>query len=102
MKLSVPEVKRIVYLRNSGQSSAASDAATAAAARAHGLVFSVLVIDSAADFDVGFTELMRRRPDAIWAADSAANIAHRARITLFAARERLPAVYGNPQLAVGG
>lgn len=99
--LALPAVKRIAYLRNSGQSRSASESAITAA-RAHGLAISVLLIDSAADFDAAFAELLRHRPDAIWVADSAANNAHRSRIIGFAARERLPALYGNPQFADAG
>ena len=79
LKLALPEVKRMVYLRHSGQSRATSEAAFAAA-RAHGLALSVLLIDGAADFDAAFVDLSRNRPDAIWASDSAANVAHRSRI----------------------
>jgi putative tryptophan/tyrosine transport system substrate-binding protein len=101
LKLALPQAKRIAYLHNSGQTRGATEAA-AAAAHAHGLALAALVIDGSADFDAAFAELRRNRPDAIWVADSAANTAHRSRITEFAARERLPAVYGNPQFAVDG
>ncbi|MBL8341177.1 MAG: ABC transporter substrate-binding protein [Rubrivivax sp.] len=101
LKLALPAVKRIAYLRNSGQSSAATELAVAAA-RTHDLALATLVIDGPADFEAAFAELVRQRPDAIWVADSPANIAHRSRIIEFAARERLPALYGNPQFADSG
>lgn len=101
LKLAVPALKRITYLRNSGQSRGGNEAA-AAAAHTHGLALAVILIDGTADFDPAFAELRRHRPDAIWVSDSAANTAHRSRITEFAAHERLPAIYGNPQFADDG
>ncbi|MFN0184179.1 MAG: ABC transporter substrate-binding protein [Aquabacterium sp.] len=99
--LAVPAVKRIAYMRRSALLGEPADLALAAA-RAQGLAVSVLVIDGPADFDAAFAELRRHRPDAIWVADSAANVAHRGRIIEFAARERLPALYGHLEFAVFG
>jgi putative tryptophan/tyrosine transport system substrate-binding protein len=99
--LALPEVKRIAYLRRSVLSREPLDEAVAAA-RTHGLAISVLVSDGPEEFDTAFAEMLRHRPDAIWVADSAANVASRGRIIEFAARERLPALYGHPEFAVFG
>ncbi len=101
LKLAVPAAKRIAYLGNTGQAQEAIDA-DVAAARAHGLALSVHAIGGPADYDAVFADLSRNRPDVIWVADSAANVAHRLRIIEFAARERLPALYQTRPFAESG
>lgn len=101
LKGAVPAARRVAYIRNSGQTPAASER-VAAAAREQGVVLSAVTVNGPADLDAAFAELSTHRPDAIWCGDSPANISHRARIIEFAARARLPAIYGIRQFAQSG
>lgn len=101
LKLAVPAAKRVAYIQNAGLTTGAAEAAVAAA-RAHGLALTFLVVNGPADLDTAFADLSRNRPDALWFADSPANISSRAQVIEFAARERLPAVYGIRQFAESG
>lgn len=101
LKLAVPAAKRMAYIRNTGQTTGAAEAAIAAA-RANGLELAMLEVNGPADLDTAFATLTRNRPDAVWFADSPANISQRSRIVEFAARERLPAIYGVRQFAESG
>ena len=101
LKLAVPAAKRVAYIQNAGLTTGAAEAAVAAA-RAHGLELTFLVVDGPADLDTAFADLSRNRPDALWFADSPANISLRAQVIEFAARERLPAIYGIRQFAESG
>lgn len=101
LELALPAAKRIAYVRNSGQTAAATKEAVEAA-RTLGFALSTLVVDGPADLDAAFAELSRTRPDAIWWADSSANIQQHQRIIEFGARERLPAIYGIPLFTASG
>lgn len=101
LKVAVPTAKRLVYVRNTGQTTGAAEAAVASA-RAVGLELTILVVDGPADLDAAFATLSRNRPDALWFSDSPANISLRSRIVEFAARERVPAIYGIRQFAESG
>lgn len=94
LKLAVPSCRRVALMRNTGQTAGVTSEQTLAAARKLGLGISVTLVDSPADLDGAFAALSRRRPDAIWVADTPLNISLRTRIVEFAARERLPAVAG--------
>ncbi|MBL8341179.1 MAG: ABC transporter substrate-binding protein [Rubrivivax sp.] len=102
LKLAVPAAKRIVFMRNTGLTAGVAAEQTVAAARGLGLELSAIMVDSPADLDVAMAALSRDRPDAIWFADTPANISLRTRIVEFAARERLPAVYGIALFAESG
>lgn len=97
LKRAVPAAKRIAYIRGRplpGQALWGPE--TAAAARALGVVLSVVAVDGPEDLDAAFLNMTRNRPDAICCAETPANVALRGPIVAFAARERLPAIYGLP------
>ena len=103
LKHTVPNAKRVVLIRGRqppGQP--AWTAETSAAAQALGLALSFVVVNSSEDFDAAFADISRRRPDAIWCADSPVTLGNRARIMAFAARERLPAIARLRQFAEVG
>ncbi len=95
LKLAVPAATRVAIVRPRavpGQPNWGPE--TAAAAGALGVVLSVAGVDGPEDFDAAFAALSRNRPDAILCTESPVIIGNRARIIAFAARERLPAIYG--------
>ncbi len=100
---AAPAIKRIAYL---GPAPAAGQpmwgAETAEAARTLGLVLSGITVDRPEDFESAFASMSRQRPDAIFATDTPLNLGNRARIVEFAARERLPAIYGLRQFPAAG
>jgi len=103
LKRAAPAVKRITWLGQSvpvGKSMWSAE--TAEGARSLGLVLSGIAVDRPEDFDTAFGSMSRQRPDAILATDTPLNIGNRARIVEFAARERLPAVYGLRQFPEAG
>ena len=107
LKRAMPAVKRVAYIRGpmpSGQPP--WSAQTAEAARALGLVLSVLEVDSPEDLDAALVAMSRTtsqtRPDAIWCADTPVNIGNRDRIIAFAARARLPTLFGLRQFTDSG
>ncbi len=75
---------------------------TAAAARALGLEITVFAVDGPDDYEAAFAAMSRHRPDAISGFDSPLNIGNRARIIEFAARERIPVVFGLREFAEAG
>jgi len=103
LKRAAPAVKRIAWL---GAAPAAGQsmwgAETADAARALGLVLSGIAVDRPEDLDAAFASMSRQRPDAIFPTDTPLNLGNRARIVEFAARERLPAIYGLRQFPEAG
>ena len=103
LKRAAPAVTRIAYLGYGpagGRSMWAAE--TAEAARTLGLVLSGIAVDRPEDFESAFGSMSRQRPDAIFATDTPVNIGNRARIVEFAARERLPAIYGLRQFPEAG
>ena len=103
LKRAVPAVRRIAFIRPSPIAGQPMwPAQTAEAARELGLVLSAVVVDGPDDLDAAFAAILRNRPDAIWCSDSPVNIGNRARIIAFAARERLPSLFGLRQFAESG
>ena len=103
LKRAVPGAKRIACIRPSatpGQPLWSEE--ITAAARTLGLVLSLVAVDRPDDFDAAFAAMSRQRPDAIWCTDAPLNIGHRARIVAFAARERLPTLFGLRQFTDAG
>jgi len=104
LKRAAPAVTRIAYMGQSvpvGKSMWTAE--TAEAARTLGLVLSGIAVDRPEDLDAAFGSMSRQRPDAILATDTPVNLGNRARIVEFAARERLPAIYGlRPSPEAGG
>jgi putative ABC transport system substrate-binding protein len=103
LKRAAPAIKRVAWL---GAALAAGQsmwtAETAKAARSLGLVLSGIAVDRPEDLDSAFASMSRQRPDAILATETPLNIGNRPRIVEFAARERLPAVYGLRQFPEAG
>jgi putative ABC transport system substrate-binding protein len=103
LKRAAPTVKRIAYLsRAPAAGHPMWGAETAEAARALGLVLSGIAVDRPEDFDSAFAAMSLQQPDAILATDTPVNLGNRARIGEFAARERLPAIYGLRQFPEAG
>ncbi len=98
LKESVPKVARVAYL------GASSPLPPVVEATAHALSVKLLPVEltSPEDFDTAFAAIRRGRVDALLVGRTGFFWGHRRRITDFAARERLPAVYGNRIFAESG
>jgi putative ABC transport system substrate-binding protein len=68
--------------------------ATAESARSLGLTLIPLDVRSVVDFEGAFTRARRERVDALVIVENALNVEHRELIISFAARNRLPTVFG--------
>ena len=101
LKLAVPNAKRVGFIRSTSLSSSGVENVLAAA-HAHGVTLSMVIVDGTADLEAAFAEISRNRTDAIWCADNTANFGSRARLIEFAARERLPALYAFRQFTESG
>jgi putative ABC transport system substrate-binding protein len=106
LKRAVPAVRRIAYIGlrpTAGQTQRLPrPVEVAEAARTLGLELTLVAVEGPDDFDTAFAAMARERPDAIMGNDSPLNIGNRARIIAFAARERLPVVFGLREFAEAG
>ena len=72
------------------------------AAHSLGLTLRQLVTRQSSEFEGAFAAIGRDRPDVLLSANSSLNFVNRKRIVEFAARGRLPAMYGNREYAEAG
>ena len=75
---------------------------TEAAARTLGVQVQTAEVRGPGDIDNAFAATLRQRPDALIAAENAVTLNQRARITAFAATNRIPAMYPLRQFAEAG
>ena len=106
LKETIPSVSRVAVLWNAGNPVKVLDfRETQRAARILGLTLQSVEVRSTNDFDRAFAAITRQRPDAfITLVDEFMNQeAHRLRIADFAARSRLPGIFGDRRhVAAGG
>jgi putative ABC transport system substrate-binding protein len=72
------------------------------AARSTGLQIRVLNADTSAEIDTAFATLERERPDALFVAPSGFFTSRRAQLADLAARQRIPAAYGQRDYVAAG
>jgi ABC-type uncharacterized transport system substrate-binding protein len=103
LKEAVPNVARVAFLWNSANPAQAPQWKEAqAAAQALGLHLQSLEVRSSNDFDSAFEAALRERAQALVTTPAALLGAHLKNIVEFAAKNRLPAMYGNPQFVDAG
>jgi ABC-type uncharacterized transport system substrate-binding protein len=103
LKEAVPSVTRVAFIWNSANPAQAPQWGEAqAAAQALGLQLQSLEVRSANDFDSAFEAALRERAQALVTTPAALLGAHLKRIVEFAAKNRLPTMYGNPQFVDAG
>jgi putative tryptophan/tyrosine transport system substrate-binding protein len=103
LKEAVPKVTRVAFLWEATNPAQASQWREAqAAAQALRLQLQSLEVRSSNDFDSAFEAALRERAQALVTTPSALFGAHLKRIVEFAAKNRLPAMYGNPQFVDAG
>src|SRR5215467_1493773 len=103
LKEAVPKVTRVAFLWNSanpGLTPAWREAQ--AAAQALGLQLQSLEVRSSNDFDSAFGAALRERAQALITTPEPLYNTHLKRIVEFAAKNRLPAMYTNPQFVDAG
>jgi ABC-type uncharacterized transport system substrate-binding protein len=103
LKEAVPSVTRVAFIWNSANPAQTPQWGEAqAAAQALGLQLQSLEVRSANDFDSAFEAALRERAQALVTTPAALLGAHLKRIVEFAAKNRLPTMYGNPQFVDAG
>jgi ABC-type uncharacterized transport system substrate-binding protein len=103
LKEAVPSVTRVAFLWDSANPAQAPQWKEAqAAAQALRLQLQSLEVRSSNDFDSAFEAALRERAQALVTTPAALLGAHLKRIVEFAAKNRLPAMYGNPQFVDAG
>jgi putative tryptophan/tyrosine transport system substrate-binding protein len=103
LKEAVPKVTRVAFLWESANPAQAPQWREAqAAAQALRLQLQSLEVRSSNDFDSAFEAALRERAQALVTTPAALLGAHLKRIVEFAAKNRLPAMYGNPQFVDAG
>jgi len=95
LKEAAPKISRVGILWNPSNPAEASFAKTGRAlSGALGLTLLPLDVRSPGDFDDAFAALTRDRADALMVAENAGNVEQRKLIVGFAAKNRLPTVFG--------
>jgi len=96
LKTAFPKVSRVAILQNpNNATNVAQFKESEVAARALRIQLLPLDVRRADDFEGAFLAALRARVDALIAGGDALLLTHRARIADFAAKNRLPAIYGN-------
>jgi putative ABC transport system substrate-binding protein len=101
----VPKAVRVAVLVNpvNATTTEATLQAVQGAASTIGLQIQVLNASTSGEIDTAFATLARERPDALFVAGDAFFGSRRPQFAILAARERLPAAYGNrDNVAAGG
>ena len=100
---AVPSASHVAVLWNSTVRSKQHDwkEATAAAPKL-GIALDSYEVRAPADFDAAFSAISEHRPDALLVFGDPMVVKHRAAITHFAAKERLPAMYPQRQFVDAG
>ena len=96
LKETVPKLLRVAVLGNPGNRATALNFKEAeVAAQAYGLQIQSLEVRGANDLDSALTTLIRGRADALLPLGDSVVVFHRERIVNFAAKNRLPTMYGD-------
>jgi putative ABC transport system substrate-binding protein len=102
LKEIVPKITRVAFLWSSGTGNRVTEKETRAAARALGLQFQSLELHDSKDFDTVFEAATKNRAQALLTSTSSFLNTHQARIIEFATKNRLPAMYGEPEFVDAG
>ena len=104
LKEVVPRITRVAFLwGSSAQGALITKKETQAAAKALGLQFQSLEVRDSKDFDTVFEAATKGRAEALLTSPSSFLNTHQTRIIEFATKNRLPAMYAQPEFVdVGG
>jgi ABC-type uncharacterized transport system substrate-binding protein len=103
LKEAVPNVTRVAFLWNSANPAQELQwKETRAAAQVLGLQLQSLEVRNSNDFDSAFEAALKERAQALIATPEPLIGTHLKRIVEFAAKNRLPAMYANPQFVDAG
>jgi ABC-type uncharacterized transport system substrate-binding protein len=103
LKETAPKISRLGILTNrSNIPEARGGAATAPFAQVLRLTFLPVDVRSPSGFDDAFAELIRERVDALTATENPLNVEHKDLIVSFAAKNRLPTVFGEQVFVEAG
>jgi putative ABC transport system substrate-binding protein len=103
LKEAIPNITRVAFLWNSANPAQRLQwKETQAAAQALGLQLQSLDVRSSNDFDSAFEAALRERTQALIPAAEPLINTHLKRIVEFAAKNRLPAMYGGPEVVEAG
>ena len=103
LKETSSRITRVAFLRNpTGATAALVLKETETAAQGLGLHIQSLEVRSPNDFDGAFAAAKREGAHALIAAASPIISTHRARILEFASKNRLPAIFGSPEMVEAG
>jgi putative ABC transport system substrate-binding protein len=98
----IPTLSHVVLLKAPAEESPTTDDAPTAAARSLGIRLSIVQLHVPADLKGAFARVEKEKPQAIIATASGLLYAYRREVTDFAARNRLPVVYGLREAVVDG
>ena len=110
LKELVPKLSQVVLLRVPGEErsgegqniAAISNRKIGTAAQALGIRLSIIELRGPEDLETAFAKIERDRPQALIATPTGLLVAHGREVIAFAAKNRLPAVYGFRELVAGG
>jgi ABC-type uncharacterized transport system substrate-binding protein len=103
LKETSPRIHRVGFLLNpSGESSSIFLKEMGTAAQALGLQIQSLEVRSPSDFDTVFAAAIREGAHALITAPQPVINTHRARVLEFASKNRLPAIFTNPETVEAG
>jgi putative tryptophan/tyrosine transport system substrate-binding protein len=102
LKETVPKITRVAFLWSSATGKSVTEKETQAAAKALGLQFQSLEIHDSKNFDTVFEAAIKNRAQALLTMPSSFLNTHQARIIEFATKNRLPAIYGEPEFVDAG
>jgi putative tryptophan/tyrosine transport system substrate-binding protein len=98
----IPTLSHVVLLKAPAEESPTTDDAPTAAARSLGIRLSIVQLHVPADLKGAFARVEKEKPQAIIATASGLLYAYRREVIDFAARNRLPVVYGLREAVVDG
>jgi putative ABC transport system substrate-binding protein len=103
LKEVLPRLSRVAVIWNAANPySAIVFKETQTAAQSLGIQVQSLEVQGTDDFDVAFAAARRERPDGLVAVEDPLTVTHRKIIADFAAKDRLPAVYGLREFVAAG
>ena len=103
LKEAFPGITRVAVLWNAANRAKAGDwRTTQAAARLLGVTLQPHEVRRADDLASAFAAMPKQRPEALLTLDDPVMLSSRTSIVAFAARERLPAIYGHREYADAG
>jgi putative ABC transport system substrate-binding protein len=99
LKNAAPKISRVAVLYDSGQDKGPREPL---GQTAKVLEVSLHWIELSKDFDASFDRVLRERPDALFLSSGAQQFARRAEVIAFAAKNRLPAIFGTSEFVDAG